>query len=77
MWVTMRADAQQSRDQAEVAGRDTADFDELIRELDEEIAKSGVRGNLPPTALPVHARVAATSPPPRKVITSGASPWSA
>jgi hypothetical protein len=47
-WVTMRADAQQTRDQAETAGQDTADVDELIRELDEEIAKSGVRGNVAP-----------------------------
>ena len=47
-WVTMRAEAQQTRDQAEAAGQDTADFDELIRELDEEIAKSGVRGNVAP-----------------------------
>ena len=47
-WVTMRAEAQQSRDQAETAGQDTLDFDELIRELDEEIAKSGVRGNVAP-----------------------------
>ena len=37
-WVTMRADAQQTRDQAETAGQNTADVDELIRELDEEIA---------------------------------------
>ena len=47
-WVTMRADAQQSRDQAETAGQDTADFDELIRELDQEITRSGVRGNVAP-----------------------------
>ena len=47
-WVTMRAEAQQSRDQADAAGQDTADFDELIRELDEEITKSGVRGNVAP-----------------------------
>jgi hypothetical protein len=47
-WVTMRADAQQSRDQAETAGQDTLDFDQLIRELDEEIARSGVRGNVCP-----------------------------
>jgi hypothetical protein len=47
-WVTMRADAQQSRDQAEAAGQGTIDFDELIRELDEEITKSGVRGNVAP-----------------------------
>jgi hypothetical protein len=44
-WVTLRSEAQQSRDQAEAAGQDTLDFDELIRELNEEIAKSGVRGN--------------------------------
>src|SRR2546430_842249 len=42
-WVTMRAEAQQSRDQAEAAGQDTLDFDELIRELDEEIDRSGGR----------------------------------
>jgi hypothetical protein len=47
-WVTMRADAQQSRDQADADGQDTADVDELIRELDEEITKSGVRGNVAP-----------------------------
>src|SRR6266542_3574079 len=47
-WVTMRAEAQQSRDQAEAAGQATLDFDELIRELDEEIARSGVRGNVTP-----------------------------
>src|SRR6201984_88722 len=38
-WVTMRADAQQYWDQAASSGQDTFDFDELIRELDEEIAK--------------------------------------
>ena len=47
-WVTLRSEAQQSRDQAGAAGQDTADFDELIRELDEEITKSGVRGNVAP-----------------------------
>jgi hypothetical protein len=47
-WVTLRSEAQQSRDQAETAGQDTLDFDELIRELDEEITKSGVRGNVDP-----------------------------
>ena len=47
-WITMRADAQQSRDQAKAAGQDTLDFDELIRELDEEITRSGVRGNVAP-----------------------------
>jgi hypothetical protein len=47
-WVTMRSEAQQSRDQANAAGQDTLDFDELIRKLDEEITKSGVRGNVAP-----------------------------
>jgi Replication initiator protein, pSAM2 len=47
-WVTLRAEAQQSRDQAGAAGQDTADFDELIRELDEEITNAGVRGNVAP-----------------------------
>jgi len=47
-WVTLRSEAQQSRDQADAAGQDTADIDELIRELDEEITKSGVRGNVAP-----------------------------
>ena len=59
-WVTMRAEAQQSRDQADAAGQDTADFDELIRELDEEITKSGVRGNVAPGP----ARPAAPVDPP-------------
>ena len=47
-WVVLRSEAQQSRDQADAAGQATADFDELIGELDEEIAKSGVRGNVAP-----------------------------
>ena len=44
-WVVLRSEAQQSRDQADAAGQDTADFDELIGELDEQIARSGVRGS--------------------------------
>ena len=51
-WVTMRAEAQQLRDQADEDGQDTADFDELIRELDEEITRSGVRGNVLPAGKP-------------------------
>jgi hypothetical protein len=43
-WITMRAEAQQERDQAASAGTDTTDFDELITELDELIANSGIRG---------------------------------
>ena len=45
-WVTLRAEAQQSRDTAAAAGQDTADFDALIAELDEEITKSGIRGKV-------------------------------
>jgi hypothetical protein len=51
-WVTMRAEAQQLRDQADENGQDTTDFDELIRELDEEITGSGVRGNVLPAGKP-------------------------
>ena len=41
-----RAEAQQLRDQAASAGQDTTDFDELVRELDEEITKAGMRGKV-------------------------------
>jgi hypothetical protein len=47
-WVIMRAEAQQSRDQAADDGQDTADFDALIAELDEQITQSGVRGKVLP-----------------------------
>ena len=48
MWVEHRAETQQHRDQAEAAGRDTSELDELSAELDEEITRSGVRGNVLP-----------------------------
>jgi replication initiator protein RepSA len=47
-WITIRAEAQRDRDQAEAAGQDTADFDELITELDTEITKAGIRGKAAP-----------------------------
>jgi len=47
-WVILRAEAQRDRDQAEAAGADTTDFDELIAELDAELAKAGVRGTVAP-----------------------------
>jgi hypothetical protein len=47
-WVILRAEAQRDRDQAEAAGQDTTDFDELISELDAELAKAGVRGKVAP-----------------------------
>jgi len=52
MWIEMRSDIQRQRDHAESAGRDTAEDDELIGELDEEITRSGMRGNVLP-ARPV------------------------
>ena len=51
-WVTLRSEAQKLRDHADEGGQDTADFDELIRELDEEITRSGVRGNVLPPGKP-------------------------
>jgi hypothetical protein len=48
MWVEHRAETQQQRDQAEAAGQDTAELDELSAELDEEISRSGIRGNVLP-----------------------------
>ncbi len=43
-----RAEAQQLRDQAHAAGQDTGDYDALITELDEEIAKAGIHGKVNP-----------------------------
>jgi hypothetical protein len=48
MWVEHRAETQQQHDQAEAAGQDTSDLDELAAELDEEISRSGIRGNVLP-----------------------------
>ena len=47
MWVELRAEAQRQRDQADAAGQDTAG-DALIGELDEQITRSGMRGNVLP-----------------------------
>ena len=49
MWIEMRSDAQRQRDNAATGDRDTAEDDELIGELDEEITRSGMRGNVLPT----------------------------
>ena len=48
MWIEHRAETQQDRDQAEAAGQDTRELDELSAELDEEITRSGLRGNVLP-----------------------------
>ena len=47
-WITLRAEAQQHRDQAAAAGNDTTDFDELITELDDQITNAGMRGKAAP-----------------------------
>src|SRR6202012_4913384 len=44
--VETRAEAQQLRDQADAAGQDTTDLDELLTELDEEITQAGMRGKV-------------------------------
>ena len=54
-WVVLRAEAQRDRDQAAATGTDTTDFDELITELDAELADSGVRGKVAP-AKPARRR---------------------
>jgi len=48
MWVEHRAQTQQQRDHADTAGQDTSELDELAAELDEQITRSGVRGNVLP-----------------------------
>jgi hypothetical protein len=48
MWVEKRAEAQQWRDSAEAAGKDAAEDDALIADLDEEITRSGIRGKVLP-----------------------------
>jgi hypothetical protein len=48
MWVEHRAQAQADRDRAAQAGEDTTELDELIGELDQEIKRSGLRGEANP-----------------------------
>jgi hypothetical protein len=43
-----RAEAQQQHDQAAALGEDTTGLDELLAELDTELAKTGIRGNPDP-----------------------------
>jgi hypothetical protein len=47
-WIKKRAEAQQVLDHAASAGQDTADLDELLTELDEEITNAGIRGKAAP-----------------------------
>jgi hypothetical protein len=50
LWLTLRAEAQVRREHAQDHGADTAELDELIGELDDEITAAGVRGCLTPPA---------------------------
>jgi hypothetical protein len=45
-WLTLRAEAQVRRDNAEAHGDDTVELDELIGELDDELARAGIRGSI-------------------------------
>jgi hypothetical protein len=45
-WLTLRGEAQVRRDQAEATGDDTNELDELIGELDDELARAGIRGTI-------------------------------
>ena len=59
-WLTQRAEAQQVRDLIAAAGDDTADFDELITELDDQITELGH----PRESRPGQACAAASLDPP-------------
>ena len=67
-WIEQRAEAQRLRDQADAAGEDTGDLDELLTELDGEITSAGMRGKVLParpaggTAPPGAARMPPTCP---------------
>ena len=52
MWVELRSDVQRGRDEADASGQDTAEDDTAIGDLDEQITRSGMRGNVLP-AKPV------------------------
>src|SRR6266851_5003335 len=68
MWVEKRAEVQQWHDDAQAAGQDTAEDEALIGDLDEEITRAGMRGNVLP-ARPARrhrsTRRAGRSPPGR------------
>src|ERR1022692_1217739 len=48
MWAGLRGEAQKRRDHAQATGQDTTEDDALIGDLDEEITRSGIRGNVLP-----------------------------
>jgi hypothetical protein len=45
-WLTARAAAQAQRDKTAASGENTTELDELLAELDNELAALGIRGNL-------------------------------
>jgi hypothetical protein len=45
-WLSRRAEAQVQRDRAEACSEDVAVYDALIRELDAEITRAGIRGTV-------------------------------
>ena len=47
-WIEKRAETQAERDQADAQGQETTDLDALNGELDEEITRAGMRGNVLP-----------------------------
>jgi hypothetical protein len=47
-WIEKRAETQAGRDQADAHGNETADLDALNGDLDEEITRAGMRGNVLP-----------------------------
>jgi hypothetical protein len=48
MWTGLRGEAQKRRDHGHATGQDTTEDDALIGDLDEEITRSGIRGNVLP-----------------------------
>src|SRR5215469_3132869 len=45
-WLTLRAEAQARRDRTAASGGDTAALDQIIAELDDELAAAGIRGTV-------------------------------
>ena len=48
-WTVLRAEAQQIRDHAEEVDQATTDLEDLVSELDDEMASVGIWGNVLPT----------------------------
>jgi hypothetical protein len=55
MWIELRSDAQRGRDEADAAGEDTTEDDAAIGDLDEQITRSGMRGNVLPARPPARS----------------------